>query len=96
MEPNMEPVRQFRDWLATAPAHDRFIYHIGLLAADRFRVYDDGERFLLTPLQPADSMGNLAWAAYEEGRVELVQKRQMDGRFYYAAIKRKHRRHQNV
>lgn len=56
----------FTHWLRTALPGSHFVYHIGLLMADR----QIGDEALAV-----DMAGRLAWRAYESKRVALTQRR---------------------
>lgn len=67
----------FNHWLINGPKGSKFVYHIGFLANVPSR---------------ARREANDAWNAYQEGLVELVQKRIADGQYLYMAVKRRVRR----
>jgi hypothetical protein len=73
---NSPQVEVFVDWLQ-GPYRSHLTYHIGNLDQDRMK---DPE---------VDYIGRMAWHAYEVGKIELVQRREREGRYQYIAQKRR-------
>lgn len=68
---------EFERWVDDAPAGEAKAYHKGNLAAAR------SLRFV--------PLADVAWAAHEDGWVELVQARIKPGTYLYLAVKRSRR-----
>lgn len=66
----------FRDWLERAKPRSQIAYHIGLLCQEREH---DAK---------LDRVAKEAWAAYEAGKVHLVQKRLSGEGALYIAVRR--------
>lgn len=88
-----QPVAKFLDWLAEAPKGHKYAYYVGFLAADREYIIPldtrPKPRYGHVFVEPANSLGTEAMAAYEQGRVHLTQERMGPGRWIYWATKRK-------
>ena len=76
MSAKFSPVEEFTRWQMTAQPGDVITYHQGNLMADKISA-------------EVRAVGSAAWAAYERGLVELVQKRVGEGCCAYIAIARK-------
>lgn len=74
-------------WLERAQPGDRAVYHTGLLAADREKIFA-GQRSIF----PCNNIGLTAWSEYVKGTVELTQRKMPAGEFDYIITKRKYRR----
>lgn len=76
----------FNNWVRTAKPGWELVYHVGHLAFDRETVYEETGR--VRRYEPQHSTGNAAYAAYEDGLVELFQKRISENRWHYIARRR--------
>ena len=73
----------FKHWLYTADHGETALYHTGYLAIDRYKVLGD----LLIPVEPLNTVAQLAMWATEDGRVILTQSRARRGTFFYYVTK---------
>jgi len=87
-------VAAFELWLATARPGSSFVYHRGMLAADRESValLPQYGGYVHVAHEPFHTLGLTAWLAYEQGKVVLAQRRVSRDTFDYIAFKRKPRR----
>lgn len=89
-------VAQFERWFEKSRPGSSFVYHRGNLMIDRedIRVIPALGKVARVVHEPVNTLGELAWAWYERGYVELVQWKQPGSTtFQYIAFKRKTRRH---
>lgn len=80
----MNKAVEMQNWLASARKNERFVYHNGLLAADRLDVAD---RKVTTTRLEANQAAVLAYQLYKSGSVTLVQRRVGHERSEYLAVK---------
>jgi hypothetical protein len=78
--------KDFRSWLASARAGDRFAYYFGFLALGTDL---DGRRLPEPACRDALVVARAAWAAADRGLVHLVQRRLGENRFEYLAVARR-------
>lgn len=83
---------KFQNWLLLAPRGEQMIYHTGHLAFEREKTKEFGNRVLTVAVDPEDKVGWLAYQAYRDGRVELVQRRVSENVCDYIAIMKGNRR----
>lgn len=84
----MNKATEMQNWLALANRGDEFVYHTGLLAADREeRRTGDAPAPLTARAAAANEAGNLAYALYGLKSVALVQRRKGFCVFDYVAVK---------
>lgn len=84
-------IASFERWLKSSRPKSKFVYHRGYLAGDReeIRLLPAQGAFVHIYFEPAHELGLIAWHAYEQGVVELVQKKLPENRGYeYTAFKR--------
>jgi hypothetical protein len=82
----------FNLWVKNARPGERFTYHTGHLSVDREKIVNLPQYGSLAHvmIEPYHSVGQAAYRAYEQGKVELIQKRlSRSGRWAYIAIKRR-------
>lgn len=81
----------FELWLKKSRPGDKFIYHVGRLAIDREDIQlVPGMGYAHVFYEPYHGTGTMAWYAYRQGQVELVQRKLPGNRGYeYIAFKRK-------
>lgn len=96
----MTSVPAWYAWLK-GPSRNDFVYHTGLLMADRVLSYKVAGLFpVIAPVPHVDNIGKAAWAAYLDGRVFLLQRKLGFGKYEYIARKRLHpaqpKKRQNV
>jgi hypothetical protein len=86
-------VASFQRWLDTARAGAHFIYYRGFLAADRETVtlLPGYGSYMHVFYEPMHTLGQMAWHAYEKGRVTLVQRKLRPEQYEYIAFKLKQR-----
>lgn len=75
----MNKATEMQNWLAAARKGDTFVYHTGLLAADREDPTSRGGA--------ANEVANLAYSLYQLKTVALVQRRAGYGSCDYLAVK---------
>lgn len=84
----MTSVKELEDWLRDSKAGDKRPYYLGFLAVDRVvselvdGVYKD------RLIEPANTIGNVMWQAYEAGLVTLWQERLSEWEYRYWAQRR--------
>lgn len=74
-----------KKWLRTSKYSDAFVYHRGLLVADRATRTIPGLGSALRVVPAVDAVASLMWDAYAEGYVHLKQARVEPGVFDYIA-----------
>lgn len=80
----------FRFWIMRARPGERMVYHVGRLAEDRVNIYPDAKgRIIYAPIEPVETLANIAAEAERDGRVTLVQRRLGPNYFAYEAVKRR-------
>lgn len=80
---------EFKHWLATASPGDRVTYYTGYLAKDRVVAYKAPTGVVLyVDNPPVSILADLAWDAYENGKVFLVQGKIDTNLYYYLAVRR--------
>ena len=93
MSEEITPER-FESWVKIARPGDRLTYHVGLLATDRERseMLAKHNTYAHVYYEPIHSVGLYAMYYYEQGVLELVQRKMKPGVYEYIAIKRKTKR----
>lgn len=84
-------VEAFREWLDTARTGQVFIYYTGFLSVDRgsYVDYADGHPVTFEPSGDIDTLGEMAFAEFKNGRVHLFQRKIHDNEYQYIAMKRR-------
>ncbi len=82
----MTSAADFTTWLATSRARDRFVYHEGVLAADRHTWTDDKD-VLHKAIPGVNELALAVAKAADQGLVALVQRRIGKGEWQYVAIR---------
>lgn len=85
----MDSVKHFEAWVASASPGDTYVYYQGFLCHDRSYTVWVGRVQETLYNEPTHSVGLAAKAAYEAGKVHLLQRRVGPEDFEYLAIRRK-------
>lgn len=87
-----QEINQFLHWLTAAKPGGTYLYHRGLLAVDRQRVYYEytatgGRRPVAMWREPVHTVARLALGAHHAGLVYLTQCRRRAGEYAYIATR---------
>lgn len=83
----------FHGWLKAARPGEKLEYYRGFLAIDREKSYmvPALNAYAHVYYEPMHSLGLAVWRSYEQGLVELVQKKVGPDNYRYFVIKRRNR-----
>ena len=83
-------------WAASAQPGSQLVYYTGFLVVDRSTIVQEigllgGPVYRIIPVDPADAIAQEAYRLYEQGKVELTQRRIGHNMFDYIMTKRRNK-----